>query len=125
MTYNFTDPNAVDSKVLNELKDANNRGANLQLILDDPRYYEIYGGRQFLTQNNIPHKLDDLNTGTLERVHAKAILIDDKVLFIGSQNWDRDALNSPEEASIITRNPETISEFQTIFNAKWALAHNP
>ena len=125
MTYNFTDANAVDSKVLNELKNAYNSGANLQLILDDPRYYEIYGGRQFLTQNNIPHKLDDLNTGTLERVHAKAILIDDKVLFIGSQNWDRDALNSPEEASIITRNPETISEFQTIFNAKWALAHNP
>jgi phosphatidylserine/phosphatidylglycerophosphate/cardiolipin synthase-like enzyme len=125
VTYNFNDMESVDSKLLNEVKNAYNRGANLQIVMDDPRYYETYGGRQFFVQNNIPHKLDDKNIGFDQRMHTKVVLIDDKVLFIGSQNWKEVSLDSPQEASIITRNPQTISEFLTIFNDKWSLAVNP
>ena len=122
MTYDFNDPLSADSKVMNELKKAHERGAELQIMLDDPRYYLKYGGRQFLTQNGIPHKLDD-STGPLERMHVKAFLFDDQVLYIGSHNWSLDSLDSPQEASIITRNPDTISEYLKIFNEKWALGH--
>jgi len=125
MTYNFTDPQAPDSKLLDELKNAYNRGANLQIVLDDPWYYNHYGGQQFLTQNKIPHKLDDKNVGLLERMHAKVVLIDDNILFIGSNNWHRDSLDTPGEASLIIRNPQTIQQFLTIFNAKWAIAIDP
>ncbi len=75
----------------------------------------------FLTQNSIPHKLDDKNQGFGERMHAKAILINDEVLFIGSQNWNRDSLPSSAEASIITRNSQAISQFQSVFDEKWDL----
>jgi phosphatidylserine/phosphatidylglycerophosphate/cardiolipin synthase-like enzyme len=125
MTYNFSNPNALDSRLLNELKNAHQRGANLQIVLDDPRYYLIYGGRQFLTQNNIPHKLDEKTSGLLERLHAKTILFDDKVLFVGSHNFSFDSLGSPEEATIITRNQQTIADWLAVFDAKWALAKNP
>jgi hypothetical protein len=122
-TYTFGDSSAPDSKLLDEIKNANERGADLQLLFDDPKYYEIYGGKQFLTKNNIPHKLDDKTTGNLQRIHAKAVLIDDKILIIGSHNWNRDSLDSSSEASIITRNPDTISAFLNIFEQKWNAGH--
>ncbi len=121
MTYSFQNPNAVDTKVLNELKNAMSRGADLQILLDNPTYNVTFGGKQFLTQYNISHKLDDKNQGFGERMHAKAILIDDEVLFIGSQNWNIDSLSSTGEAAVITRNSEAISQFQTIFDGKWNL----
>ena len=121
-TYNFDDPSAYDSEVLDEIKNAYGRGADLQLLFDDPRYYQVYGGRQFLTQNDIPHKLDDKTTGDLQTIHAKAVLINDEILIIGSQNWSSDSLASASEASIITSNPETISAFLHIFDQKWNAA---
>ena len=57
-------------------------------------------------------------------MHVKAFLFDDQVLYIGSHNWSLDSLDSPQEASIITRNPDTISEYLKIFNEKWALGHS-
>jgi phosphatidylserine/phosphatidylglycerophosphate/cardiolipin synthase-like enzyme len=105
--------------LLDEIKAAYEGGIDLQLLFDDPVYYDTYGGREFLTKNNIPHKLDDKTTGTQQRIHAKAVLIDDEVLILGSQNWNKDSLNSSSEAAIVTSNPDTISEFLDIFEQKW------
>ena len=68
-------------------------------------------------------QIDDKTTGKLQRLHAKAVVIDDKVLIIGSQNWNSDSLDSPSEASIITHNPEMISAFLDIFKGKWDAGH--
>ena len=120
-TYDFNNLSAPQDKILNEVKNAYQRGANLQLLFDDPRYCINYGGREFLSQNHIPHKLDDKNTGPYERSHVKAILINDKTLFIGSENWNKDDATSILDASVMTSNPAAISQFQAIFDAKWSL----
>lgn len=120
-TYNFGDPNAPESRVLTEVKNANQRGADLQLLFDDPRYCVRFGGERFLTQNNIPHKLDDDNTGSHERLHAKAVLIDNEVLFIGSQNWNDDSIASILDAGVMTTDPDLVSDFETTFASKYEL----
>ena len=125
VTYNSENPDALDSKLLQEIKNAYSRGAEVDLLLDDPRYLEITRGVQFLKQNNVPFKVDDKNNGTLQRVHAKTYLIDDKILFIGSPNWTDDSLGLAQETSIITRNPQTIGDWLIIFNQKWNLGHYP
>jgi phosphatidylserine/phosphatidylglycerophosphate/cardiolipin synthase-like enzyme len=122
-TYTFDDSSAPDTKLLDEINEAYKRGTELQLLFDDPTYHETYGAKQFFTENNIPHKLDDKTTGYLQRIHAKAVLIDDEVLIIGSQNWNRDSLNSSSEASIVTKNPEMILAFLDIFEEKWQAGH--
>jgi phosphatidylserine/phosphatidylglycerophosphate/cardiolipin synthase-like enzyme len=121
--YNFDNSSAPETKLLDEINEAYKRGTDLQLLFDDPTYHETYGAKQFLTKNNIPHKLDDKTTGKLERIHAKAILINDEILIIGSQNWNRDSLTSSSEASIVTQNPEMISAFLDIFEEKWNAGH--
>jgi phosphatidylserine/phosphatidylglycerophosphate/cardiolipin synthase-like enzyme len=58
------------------------------------------------------------------KLHAKSMLLDGKLLIIGSQNlhyssWGEAGLN---EYSLSTDNPQAISEYQTMFEEKWAQA---
>jgi phosphatidylserine/phosphatidylglycerophosphate/cardiolipin synthase-like enzyme len=58
------------------------------------------------------------------KVHAKSLLIDEQLLFIGSQNmhyssWGAGGLN---EFSVAINSPEAIGEYQRLFEAKWAEA---
>ena len=59
-----------------------------------------------------------------DKIHSKAIQIDDQILFIGSHNlhysaWGESGLN---EYSITTNDPGAISEFNALFETKWAEA---
>jgi phosphatidylserine/phosphatidylglycerophosphate/cardiolipin synthase-like enzyme len=55
------------------------------------------------------------------KIHAKSILIDGQLLFVGSQNmhyssWGEGGLN---EYSLATDSPLAISEYKTLFETKW------
>jgi len=55
------------------------------------------------------------------KIHAKSLLIDDQLLFIGSQNmhyssWGEGGLN---EYSLATDSPQAIAEYQALFETKW------
>jgi len=55
------------------------------------------------------------------KIHAKSLLIDDQLLFIGSQNmhyssWGEGGLN---EYSLATNSPQAIAEYQALFETKW------
>lgn len=53
------------------------------------------------------------------KLHAKAILVDQKYLYIGSINFSTYSLDENREMWLIITNPEIISEFQDIF--EWDL----
>ena len=123
-SYNPEDSDAIDSRFFNELKKANDRGAKLQIVMDDSEYFASLSARDFLLANNIPHRLDE--SGTEEQIlHAKAILFDDKVLFIGSHNLDIDSLLSNQQVSIMTTDQRVISNFLIIFEVKWQTSEVP
>jgi phosphatidylserine/phosphatidylglycerophosphate/cardiolipin synthase-like enzyme len=55
------------------------------------------------------------------KVHAKSLLIDNELLFIGSQNmhyssWGEGGLN---EYSLSTDDPQAIDEYKALFETKW------
>jgi phosphatidylserine/phosphatidylglycerophosphate/cardiolipin synthase-like enzyme len=57
-----------------------------------------------------------------DKIHSKAILIDDELLFIGSQNLHYSAWGSGSglnEYSITTNDTEAIAEFNAFFESKW------
>jgi phosphatidylserine/phosphatidylglycerophosphate/cardiolipin synthase-like enzyme len=119
-TYAPKDPSATQTKILNEVRNAYNRGVDLKMIFDDPRYWIMYGGKEFWDKYDIPHKLDDKDSGYLERKHVKAFLIDDSILVVGSQNWNRDSAGSPQEMSVIIKsNPDMVGDYQTLFTSQW------
>ena len=123
-SYSYLDQNATDSKVFNELKSAHDRGATLQIMIDDSEYQMRNSAQNFLLKNNVPHRLDENGTEA-QILHAKAVLFDDKVLFIGSHNMDEHSLNSAQEVSIMTSDPKVISAFLEIFDEKWDFGYSP
>jgi phosphatidylserine/phosphatidylglycerophosphate/cardiolipin synthase-like enzyme len=55
------------------------------------------------------------------KIHAKSMLIDNELLFIGSQNahysaWGNGGLN---EYNLATDNPQAIAEYEALFETKW------
>ena len=60
-----------------------------------------------------------------DKIHSKAILIDDALLLIGSQNLHYSAWGEGgglNEYSISTNDPEAIAEFNAHFESKWEIA---
>jgi hypothetical protein len=114
--YDSSNPNAANSQIVKRVRDAYvNRGVDLYMLLDNPRYFNHTIGDKYYTNNNIPLKLDK-DSGSLERKHVKSFLIDDQILVIGSHNWNWDSTNSAQDYSIIIKgNPTMVEEWKLLF----------
>src|SRR4030095_13511613 len=55
------------------------------------------------------------------RLHVRAILRDDRQLFIGSQSLRPVEPDRRPQAGVIRRDPKVIKQFRTVFEADWAL----
>jgi phosphatidylserine/phosphatidylglycerophosphate/cardiolipin synthase-like enzyme len=59
------------------------------------------------------------NLSTKNLVHAKMILIDDKILVVGSHNFSQQAFTMNYEVSVILSGDFDISTFSNFFNNLW------
>ena len=78
-----------------------------------------------------PEKINDFQKQWIQmkymkkpKMHAKAILIDKKYLFIGSVNFSSYSLDSNREVWILIKNPEIISQFLQIFETDFSQAQD-
>lgn len=56
------------------------------------------------------------------KMHAKAILIDDAYLFIGSVNFSSYSLDANREVGVLLNNTEIISKFQDVFDTDFSVS---
>ena len=54
-------------------------------------------------------------------MHAKFIIIDEKILVIGSHNFSQSAFTQNMETSLIVDELERVAELDSFFNSIWAL----
>jgi len=57
-------------------------------------------------------KLDTMS----QVLHAKFVIIDQKIIILGSHNYSEKAINSNIETSCIIESPEVVPEYQKLFN---------
>jgi HKD family nuclease len=113
-----------DSQVLqlvNDLIDAHNRGIKVKVILDrtmnfrdDDEDVESIGSAdtknkiayEYFKNNGIEVYYDDKQVYT----HAKCIVIDDKIVIMGSTNWSTSALTTNNEISVVIESEEYAKE---------------
>ncbi len=107
-------PDSQPNQLLNALIQAKNRGVSVRVILDqnidfqeETRDEAIYQNKnqkayELLKQNNIPVFFDEADTYT----HAKAIVIDNETVILGSTNWSKAALTQNHEANALIRSKE-------------------
>jgi phosphatidylserine/phosphatidylglycerophosphate/cardiolipin synthase-like enzyme len=55
-------------------------------------------------------------------MHAKYFVVDEKALYIGSQNWDWRAMTQIREVGVLVKHPDLASDLKRIFDQDWSIA---
>jgi len=81
--------------LVNSLIAAKNRGVEVRVILEDSKLNENRLAYQRLKENNVPVYFDTPQ----HLLHLKAVVIDDRYVFVGSANWSRAAIEDNYEVT--------------------------
>ena len=58
-------------------------------------------------------------------MHAKLIIVDQRLAFVGSQNFTRESLNYNREVGILIKNANVVKTLTMTFMADWAGTQAP
>lgn len=72
-----------------------------------------------LTQSGVLVRTYASNSKNLY-IHAKMILVDNHIAFVGSENFSTGSLDDNRELGIVFLQPNILASLQTIFNADWS-----
>lgn len=104
--------NISDNSILNLIIKKKNEWINIKIILPDLKKVSSNKNEiEFLQKNNINLKLIDK-----PEIHAKAILIDEKYLYIWSTNFSSHSFDKNREIWLVIKNKDIINKFLNIFN---------
>ncbi len=108
--------------VIGALREAAERGVVIRL-LTDARMAGTYPEtlQQLNQQTNISTRSIDYYDKLGGVMHAKYFIVDNQILFLGSQNMDWRALKHIHELGVIIRNPKIAALFKRIFEVDWQL----
>jgi phosphatidylserine/phosphatidylglycerophosphate/cardiolipin synthase-like enzyme len=108
--YYFT-----NEKIALSLIAAKNRGVKVYTLIENNEGVDkIY---KLLNENNISIKIDKRET----LIHSKFIVIDKKIVIIGSHNLTKTAMEKNREVSIIVKNEEIAKELIEVFERDYYL----
>lgn len=110
-------------RFLTALKSAAKRGVRVRIIADESQYtsrpevIDQLGAVEGICIRIIPMK--QLAGGVM---HAKYMIVDDENFFVGSQNFDWQALQEIREIGIRIRNKPLARTVQAVFEADWQVS---
>jgi len=102
----------TDSEIVDALVNAGSRGVQVRLVMseaiDESLWYEEPG---FLARNGV-----DVRIVNTLYIHAKALLVDGQLAWIGSQNFTANSLDNNREVGVIVTKPAALSRIQRAFD---------
>ena len=100
MIYDPDDSYDWANDLIRELVNAKRRGVNVNVIIEYRTYYGYMDGNleayDYLSANGVNVKLDN----ETDTDHLKLVIIDDKIVYVGSHNWSESALYYNHETSV-------------------------
>ncbi len=108
-----------DDKLIDILQKKINQGVEVRIII--PPLYRVGGNFSAVDELGIKHirALPD------PYVHAKLIIIDKKVAYIGSNNFSSASLDENRELGIISDNANILNTLNTLFEMDWKRTVDP
>ncbi|MFC1685915.1 phospholipase D-like domain-containing protein [Nanoarchaeota archaeon] len=105
------------------LIDAKKRGVDVKVILDQSKWQgkitsstiNNEKAKEYLEKGGVEVRFDSLKQTT----HVKMLVIDGKVVIIGSTNWTFSALERNNEANVMVKDSEVVDYFLDYFNYLW------
>ncbi len=113
--YVFTSREVVEA-----LERAKYRGVRIRIILER----STISGSNSEIFNELASKGINVRYATedYQLTHSKFMVIDSRLVFVGSHNFSNSALHRNREASVIIEDYFTVIEFSEAFERDWALA---
>ena len=104
-----------DQKIQEFLSEAQKRGAQVKILLADIKDSEINknAGKYFQSQNV---QIKYLRKPFL---HAKILIVDNKILYLGSINFSSSSLDENRELGILLANKNLIQQVKDVFDKDW------
>ena len=104
--------------LVRELADAAKRGVKVRVILDRSLGFnpgedirKNLNAQEYLQQRGVEVLFDATGVTT----HAKAVVIDDELVILGSANWSEAAFGRNNETNCLVRSPELALRFKSYF----------
>lgn len=103
------------------LRDKRKTGCDVRFILDNPKINRPnYHCNKFFMRHLMEWDFHFCTPPENITSHAKAVLIDDKVLFIGSHNLAKSSLMNPLDCTVELRSPFLIQSFAETYQMIWS-----
>lgn len=119
--YVYNQSNSSLDQVLNALHQAGERGVKIRFLLDQ-KGVDISNPETIQRIQAIPHlELRIMDFSKIENgiIHAKYFVVDDKVAFVGSQNFDWRALTHIHETGLAIHQINLVQQIARIFQVDW------
>ena len=115
--YDPKDPRDPVNTLLNILINLSKRNVDVKIIVDDETYNSYNETINYLLSHNISVKLDESSGRT---THTKLVIIDGKIVFLGSHNWTQSALQRNHEVSVLIYNEDVAKILLRYFFDIWS-----
>tara|TARA_Y100000310_G_C20613898_1_gene779534 strand:- start:66 stop:620 length:555 start_codon:yes stop_codon:yes gene_type:complete len=112
--YDSRGDNTQVNSLLEELGEAAERGVDVKVVFDES-WEGIVDTAIHLKSLGVDVVFDNKDRTT----HSKFIVIDGKILVIGSTNWSYSALQKNHEANVLIRSRELAKEYEDYFDDIW------
>lgn len=115
---------------LSEAVNASRRGVAVRILLDGSRYNDegpADNNEMVDLVNSIARRealpisarILDPESGNLEAIHTKGVVVDRRVVLISSINWNWNSPNFNREAGVILEDPAVGGYFSSVFEEDW------
>jgi phosphatidylserine/phosphatidylglycerophosphate/cardiolipin synthase-like enzyme len=106
-------PESHESLILQKLIELKSKGVDVKIIADE--YLTEKEAVNYLGNNGIGIKYDSESRTT----HSKLLIIDGKIVIIGSTNWSYYAIDKNREANVVIYSTEAAQRFEKYFEDVW------
>ena len=116
--------NLSNSVIVNALIEAAKRGVEVKVMTplcdknEDP-YFDLDALRKLKSNGVSAHAMPPPESFTQPYIHAKAITIDDEMIYVGSMNFSNQSLLRAREVGIILSNKDMANYIKTNFIQDW------
>jgi predicted nucleic acid-binding Zn-ribbon protein len=115
MVYDPGDSFDWANDLIRELVYAKERGVNVTIIIENRTFFGYMGENleayNYLSAHNVTVRLDN----ETDTDHMKLVIIDDKIVYVGSHNWSESALYYNHETSVKIVSEDVAEIFKAYF----------
>lgn len=106
-------PESNENRIIEEIIKAENRGVDVKILVDE--YSTKNNAYSYLKSKGVEIKNDSEQVTT----HSKLVIVDNKIVMVGSTNFSYYGLDKNNEANVLIKSREIAEKYERYFKSLW------